>query len=180
MLEAGPPAELVGDFALPLPITIICELLGVPYSDRADFRIWSDAVLSTTRYPPEQVASYVARLKEYLAGLIAERRQAARDDLLSALVAARDRDDRLSEYELVALAQAILVAGHETTASQIPIFAYVLLTHPDQLALLRADPVRSGRRRSSPRPGPRRARDGRRQGASGRSAPARDRPVPGR
>ncbi len=140
MLEAGPPAELVGDFALPLPITIICELLGVPYSDRADFRIWSDAVLSTTRYPPDQVASYVARLKEYLAGLIAERRQAARDDLLSALVAARDRDDRLSEGELVALAQAILVAGHETTASQIPNFAYVLLTHPDQLALLRADP----------------------------------------
>jgi cytochrome P450 len=133
------PAELVGDFALPLPVTVICELLGVPYEDRGDFRTWSDAFLSTTRYTPEQVAEYTERMAAYMAGLIAERRTRLRDDLLSALVVARDEQDRLSEEELVALAIGILVAGHETTATQIPNFVYVLLTHPSQLAAVRAD-----------------------------------------
>lgn len=140
MLAKGAPAELVADFGLPLPTIVICELLGVPVSDRADFRVWSDAFLSTTKYTPEQVKSYVAELTDYMAGLIAERRTAPRDDLLSALVAARDNDDRLSEQELLILAQSLLVAGHETTASQIPNFLYTLLTHPSQLAALRADP----------------------------------------
>lgn len=139
MLARGAPAELVEDFALPLPITVICELLGVPYDDRADFRIWSDAFLSTTRYTAHQVTDYVARLRDYMAGLIGQRREAAEDDLLSALVAARDEQDRLSENELLSLAEGILVAGHETTASQIPNFVYALLTNPEQLAALRAD-----------------------------------------
>ena len=142
MLDAGPPADLVESFALPLPITVICELLGVPVEDRHAFRTWSDAVLSTTRYTPEQVTEYTGRLRDYMAGLIAEHRRDPRDDLLGALVAARDEQDRLSEDELLSLAQAILVAGHETTASQIPNFVYVLLTHPDQLAALREDPGR--------------------------------------
>ncbi|GLZ12044.1 cytochrome P450 [Actinomadura sp. NBRC 104425] len=139
MIAKGAPAELVEDFALPLPITVICELLGVPVEDRVRFRVWSDAFLSTTRFTPEQVAEHVARLREYMAGLIAERRREPRDDLLGALVVARDQEDRLSEDEMLALAEGILVAGHETTASQIPNFVYVLLTHPEQLALLRAD-----------------------------------------
>jgi cytochrome P450 len=139
MLATGAPADLVEDFALPLPITVICELLGVPYDDRADFRRWSDAFLSTARFTPAQVAEYVGRLRDYMAGLIAQRREAARDDLLSALVIARDEEDRLSEDELLSLAEAILVAGHETTASQIPNFVYALLTHPAQLAAVRAD-----------------------------------------
>jgi cytochrome P450 len=140
MLAAGPPADLVEGFALPLPVTVICELLGVPYSDRADFRLWSDAFLSTTKFPPEQVREYVGRMHEYMAGLIAQRRAAPTDDLIGGLVEARDRDDRLSEDELLSLAEALLVAGHETTASQIPNFVYVLLTHPRELAELRADP----------------------------------------
>lgn len=139
MTAGGPPAELVAGFALPLPVTIICELLGVPYEDRTDFRTWSDAFLSTTRYTPEQVTDYTGRMFTYMAGLIAERRVRLRDDLLSALVVARDEHDRLSEEELLALAIGILVAGHETTATQIPNFVYVLLTHPDELAALRAD-----------------------------------------
>ncbi|QFU87220.1 cytochrome P450 [Amycolatopsis sp. YIM 10] len=139
MLAKGSPGDLVADFALPLPITVICELLGVPYEDRADFRLWSDAFLSTTKFPPEQVAEYVERMREYMAGLIAQRRERPTDDLLGAMTLARDNDDRLSEEELLSLAQALLVAGHETTASQIPNFVYVLLTHPDELARLRAD-----------------------------------------
>ncbi|MBQ6642120.1 MAG: cytochrome P450 [Saccharopolyspora sp.] len=139
MVAAGTPADLVEDFALPLPITVICELLGVPFEDRADFRVWSDAFLSTTKFTPEQVRECVDLLREYMTGLIAERREEGRDDLLSALVAARDEDDRLSEDEMLSLAESLLVAGHETTASQIPNFVYVLLRHPDQLAQLRAD-----------------------------------------
>jgi cytochrome P450 len=139
MLDRGTPADLVEDFALPLPVTVICELLGVPYEDRVDFRRWSSAFLSTTRFTPDEVRAAVGSMREYMAGLIAQRRERATDDLLSALVAARDDEDRLSEEELLSLAQALLVAGHETTASQIPNFVYVLLTHPEQLAELRAD-----------------------------------------
>jgi cytochrome P450 len=139
MLEHGSPADLVDGFALPLPVTVICELLGVPYEDRDDFRLWSDAFLSTSRFTPEQVEEYAGRLRGYMAGLVAQRRAEPREDMITALVAARDEEDRLSEAELLSLLEAILVAGHETTASQIPNFVYTLLTHPDQLALLRSD-----------------------------------------
>ena len=139
MLTRGAPADLVEDFGLPLPITVICELLGVPVEDRVDFRTWSDAFLSTTRYTPDQVVHHMGLLREYMAKLIAQRRQTPKDDLLSALVAARDNEDRLSEEEMLSLAEALLVAGHETTATQIPNFVYVLLTHPEELATLRAD-----------------------------------------
>lgn len=139
MLAQGPPANLVEDFALPLPITVICELLGVPLDDRVDFRLWSDAFLSTTRFTPEQVTEYVGRMRDYMARLIAEHRKAPQDDLLSALITARDEQDRLSEGELLVMAEGILVAGHETTAAQIPNFVYALLTHPESLSAVRAD-----------------------------------------
>lgn len=140
MLREGAPADLVEDFALPLPIAVICELLGVPFEDRADFRVWSDAFLSTTKLTPEQAEDYIGRMHGYMAGLIDRRRQEPGDDLMSALISARDDEDRLTEQELVQLAAGILVAGHETTATQIPNFVYVLLTHPERLAELRADP----------------------------------------
>lgn len=139
MRTHGSPLDLVENFALPLPITVICELLGVPYADRADFRVWSDAFLSTTKLSPQQVSDHIERMRDYMAGLIAQRRERPTDDLIGALVEARDEQDRLSETELVELAVGILVAGHETTATQIPNFVYVLLTHPDALAALRAD-----------------------------------------
>ena len=140
MLDRGAPADLVEDFALPLPITVICELLGVPYDDRVDFRDWTDAFVSTSGLTPEQAAERMGRMREYMAGLIARRRETATDDLLGALVTARDEEDRLSEGELLSLAVGLLVAGFETTATQIPNSVYVLLTHPEQLAALRADP----------------------------------------
>ncbi|EWC62404.1 putative cytochrome P450 hydroxylase [Actinokineospora spheciospongiae] len=139
VLAQGPPADLVEAFALPLPITVICELLGVPFADRGDFRYWSDAFLSTSKYTPDEVLECMGKLREYMAGLIAERREHATDDLLGALVIARDDEDRLSEDEMLSLAEGLLVAGHETTASQIPNFVHVLLSHPEQLAALRAD-----------------------------------------
>ncbi|CAN5826329.1 cytochrome P450 [soil metagenome] len=139
MLTKGEPAELVADFALPLPITVICEVLGVPVEDRDDFRLWSDAFLSTTKFTVEQITQYRKELRHYMTDLIAQRRADHQDDLLSAMLAARDDEDRLSEEELLSLSEAILIAGHETTATTIPSFVYALLTHPDQLATLRAD-----------------------------------------
>ncbi len=137
---AGPPADLVELFAIPLPVAVICELLGVPYDDRDDFQTWSEALLTTTSLTDDQRMSYLANLATYMAGLIAQRRVKPTADLLSAMVQARDADDRLSEDELLFLAIGLLAAGHETTASQIPNFVYLLLTHPDQLALLRDHP----------------------------------------
>ncbi|MDI2030798.1 cytochrome P450 [Saccharopolyspora sp. TS4A08] len=139
MIERGGPADLVEEFALPLPITVICELLGVPFADRADFRVWSDAFLSTNKLTAEQTSDYMDRMMDYIAGLIAQRRAEPADDLITGLIAARDEQDKLTEDEMVRLAAGILVAGHETTASQIPNFLHVLLTHPEQLEALRAD-----------------------------------------
>lgn len=142
MRRKGAPLDLVEEFALPLPITVICELLGVPYEDREDFRVWSDAFLSTSKLSEQQVEDYVAQMRAYMAGLVEQRRARPEDDLLSGLIQARDEQDKLSETELLDLAVGLLVAGHETTATQIPNFVYVLLTHPSELEWLRNCPER--------------------------------------
>lgn len=139
----GAPADLVANLALPLPVTVICEMLGVPPADQHRFRDFSDAILSTTAYTAEQITAARGELEAYLAEVVAERRAtpgAAGDDLLGALVTARDDDDRLTEPELVQLGITLLIAGHETTANQIANFVYLLLTTPGQWEALRADP----------------------------------------
>ncbi|MEU1986098.1 cytochrome P450 [Nocardia sp. NPDC019395] len=138
--RAGAPADLVQGFALPLPVTVICEMLGVPPQDQHRFRDFSDAILSTTAYTREQIEDARNSLEGYLAEQVAERRRNPTDDLLGALVAARDDEDRLSERELVNLGVGILIAGHETTANQIANFTYVLLTQPEYWKQLRAEP----------------------------------------
>ncbi|MET8295068.1 cytochrome P450 [Streptomyces sp. NPDC005180] len=139
---AGPPADLVDLFALPVPVAVICRLLGVPVEDRPRFRVWSDAALSTSSLTAEEFEANQEELRAYMAGLVELHRRDPRDDLMTALIEARDADgDRLSELELIDLCVAVLVAGHETTASQIPNFVLTLLDHPDQLALLRRDPA---------------------------------------
>ncbi|MFJ1902066.1 MULTISPECIES: cytochrome P450 [unclassified Streptomyces] len=140
MRAAGPPADLVDLFALPLPVAVICRMLGVPTEDRPRFRVWSDDALSTSSLTAEEFEASRAELRSYMAGLIELHRQEPQDDLMTALIEARDGGDRLSELELIDLCVAILVAGHETTASQIPNFVLTLLDHPDQLARLRAEP----------------------------------------
>ncbi|MGI5221085.1 cytochrome P450 [Nocardia sp. CA-290969] len=136
----GAPADLVQGFALPLPVTVICEMLGVPPQDQHRFRDFSDAILSTTAYTREQIETARDSLETYLAEQVALRRERPTDDLLGALVAARDDEDRLSERELVNLGVGILIAGHETTANQIANFTYVLLTQREYWDQLRADP----------------------------------------
>jgi cytochrome P450 len=140
MVAAGAPADLVEDFALPLPVAVICELLGVPTSDRPKFRVWSDAALSTSSVTAEQFEANREELREYMHGLIEAHRVNPAEDLMAALIEARDVRDRLSELELVDLCVGILIAGHETTASQIPNFVYVLLDQPERWNQLREAP----------------------------------------
>ncbi len=139
MVDRGEPADLVANFALPIPISVICELLGVPAADHGRFRLWNDALLATD-LPPEQVQRNLGELAGYFMALIGQRRAEPTDDLISALVQACDVDDTLSEKDLVLLCVALLVAGYEATAAQIPNFLHVLLRHPEQLARLRAEP----------------------------------------
>jgi cytochrome P450 len=140
MVQAGPPVDLVESLALPLPVMVICELLGVPYADRASFQVWTSGLMATTALTPEQRGGHIDDVSTYLAGLVGRRRREPTDDLLGALVLASDEGDRLTERELISLAMTVLAAGHETTANQIANSAYLLLTRPDQLALLRSRP----------------------------------------
>ncbi|MEU0271981.1 cytochrome P450 [Streptomyces sp. NPDC006307] len=140
MEAAGPPADLVESYALPIPVAVICRMLGVPEEDRPKFRVWSDAALSTSSLTAEEFQRNREELRAYMAALIEDHRENPRPDLMTGLIEARDTGDRLTELELVDLCVGILVAGHETTASQIPNFLYALLEHPDQLQLLRERP----------------------------------------
>ncbi|OZV75554.1 cytochrome P450 [Micromonospora echinospora] len=141
MLAAGAPADLVAHLATPLPIRVICDLLGVPFADQDRFHTWSEAIVSTTALSPERAREYVDNLLGYMAGLVEQRRTTPTDDLIGAMVRMRDSDgDRLSEDELVRLAAGLLAAGHETTVNQIPNLVYVLLTNPEQWARLCAEP----------------------------------------
>jgi cytochrome P450 len=140
MVKAGSPADLVQAFAVPLPGLMICELIGVPYADRDEFREWVGAFMAVTALTVEQRMAHMGSLAGYLAKLAAQRRQTPTDDLLGALVVASDEGDRLTEDEVIQLTLLILAAGYESTASQITNFTYALLTHPDQLTLLRSRP----------------------------------------
>ncbi|WP_137992450.1 cytochrome P450 family protein [Streptomyces vilmorinianum] len=132
-------ADLIDSFAFPLPIIVICELLGIPAADRDTFRAWSNEIVAPTGAGPEAAA--IEGLAAYLDTLIEDKRASApTDDLLSDLITARAEDgDRLSLAELRGLAYLLLLAGHETTVNLISNAVRVLLTHRDQLAALRAD-----------------------------------------
>ncbi len=135
------PVDFVQAVALPLPITMICELLGVPFEDRVRFNAWADIFMTSSGHTVEELLDAHGQLTAYLADLIAKRRAEPTDDVLGALVAARDEDDSvITEGELQSLAMAILVAGYETTANQLGKFVLCLLDNPDQLQLLRDHP----------------------------------------
>jgi cytochrome P450 len=128
--------DLIEVFASPLPITVICELLGVPDDERADFRSWSNSLLSTDA--SHQLESATA-MTSYLVRLVEAKRADPTDDMLTALVHAADDDDRLSGIELVSMVFLLLVAGHETTVNLIVNGTFALLRHPQQLGMLRAN-----------------------------------------
>jgi cytochrome P450 len=134
--------DLVAAFAQPLPITVICELLGIPEADRAGFRAWSQPLVTGMLAGFEAYSSAARSMVGYLRELLAAKRRAPADDLLSALLAVRDGGDALTEDELTSMAFLLLVAGHETTVNLIGNGILALLTHPEQLAAARAAPDR--------------------------------------
>jgi len=140
LLTQQQPADLVENFSLPLPVQVICELLGVPAEDRHVFHEWSDTVLSDTSRDPADIQHAFGQLGEYFGGLIAAKRAQPADDLMTALINARDAQDRLSERELVQLCFSLLIAGHETTANQINMILLNLHEFPEQLQRLQANP----------------------------------------
>jgi cytochrome P450 len=140
-LTARPqPADLMTSFSGPLPVRVICELLGVPTADMEKFRGWSATLIGDWEQDSGEIMTALAELYEYFAGLIRISRARPGDDLLTALITARDSGDRLSEEELTNLACTILVAGYETTAHHISLSLLALLDHPAEVARLCADP----------------------------------------
>jgi cytochrome P450 len=137
MAAAGPPADLVADFALPIPSLVICELLGVPYADRASFQARTSRLLDIS-LPMDDRLKLARESREYMAGLVARAQAAPGDDMLGMLV--REHGDDLSTDELIGIAGLLLVAGHETTSNMLGLGTLALLRHPEQLALVRDDP----------------------------------------
>ncbi|WP_432896860.1 cytochrome P450 family protein [Micromonospora matsumotoense] len=139
-------AELMHDFAIPLPMVVICELLGVPRADQDRVLDWTQVIRTSgsSRRPPAEERAAVGeaqvRLHHYLAELVAAKRAAPADDIISALIEGCDQDGRLSEAELVTTSFLLLFAGHQTTADFLGNATVALLTHPDQLDLLRDTP----------------------------------------
>lgn len=134
-------AELVRDLALPLPLTVIAELLGVPAADQARFHRWSDRILSgSPGVGAVLLLPAVRSLLAYLRELFAQRRAEPHDDLVTALVQAEEAGDRLDEDELLGMVFLLLAAGHETTVNLIGASVLTLLQNPEQRDRLRADP----------------------------------------
>ena len=137
----GGSLDVVRDFALPLPLTIITEILGVPKEDQHKFHRWTQAVVSLDQFNPSiRALPSVWLFVRYLRRFFDQRRREPRDDLVSALIQAEEEGDQLSEDELLAMVFLILVAGHETTVNLISSGMLALLQNPDQLTRLRESP----------------------------------------
>ncbi|WP_141717351.1 cytochrome P450 family protein [Nocardia altamirensis] len=133
--------DLLEEYAFPLPITVICELLGVPAEARAQFREWSAAVADPPMSTPEGMRNATNSIVDFFDHLVALRRdRGLGDDLISQLLTVAEDGDRLSHDELISMAFLILVAGHETTVNLIGNTVLALLTDPDRYRALRADP----------------------------------------
>jgi cytochrome P450 PksS len=145
-MAAAGRADLVADFALLLPLTMISEILGVPERDRLRFRRWFNSLVAASSSSGQTSLRLLPKLPDILAmmrllrRLVAERRERPRDDLVSRLATAAEDGDRLSEDELLAMVAILLIAGYETTVNLIATGTLLLLTNPDQLDRLRQDP----------------------------------------
>ena len=137
MESAGPPVDLVENFALPIPSLVICELLGVPYDDREDFQRRSVRQLDFSVPIPERL-ELQRQGRAYMTTLVARARRQPGEDILGMLV--REHGDELTDDELIGVASLLLLAGHETTSNMLGLGTLALLRHPEQLAVVRDDP----------------------------------------
>jgi cytochrome P450 PksS len=135
--------DLIADYALPIPTTVIAEMLGVPVGDRHKFHRWSSAMLAagSTRFGLLLAMPSALQFMRYIRRLIKVRRADLRDDLISALITAKEASERLNDDELLSMILLLIVAGHETTVNLIASGMLALLEHPDQLDKLRNDPT---------------------------------------
>jgi cytochrome P450 len=140
MLEHGQPVDLKAGLGFPLPVWVICDMLGVPDSDREKFAHWSDALLNMTRYSQAEIDGAQREFAEYMAGHVAAKRAEPGEDLLSELITGTNADGgRMSDAELVSTGQALLIAGHETTANMIGKMMGMLLADRRRWEQLLAD-----------------------------------------
>ncbi len=134
--------DLIRDYALPIPVTIIAEMLAIPPADGAKFQRWSQTIVSiSSESDVLRVLPSIWQFLRYLRAQFRRRRAALGDDLMSALLQAEDGGERLSEDELLAMVFLLLIAGHETTVNLIASGTLALLENPEQLARLRQDPA---------------------------------------
>jgi cytochrome P450 len=140
LADMTPPVDLVQAFALPVPSLVICELLGVPYADRALFQQRSRALISFNT-EVETLMQVRAEIEQYMLDLVLAKRRQPTDDLLGGLIAREAPEGGLSDEELVNIGNLLLIAGHETTANMLALGTLALLEHPSELAALREDPT---------------------------------------
>jgi cytochrome P450 len=134
--------DLIDQFAFPLPIIVISEMLGVPAEDRLQFRTWSNLVVESSGNPDRgNVSESLLAFSRYLRTLIEKKRQFPADDLLSQLISAEMQGDTLSEEELVSMLFLLIIAGHETTVNLISNGILALLEHPEQMDVLKQRPA---------------------------------------
>ena len=139
-MAAHDSVDLIDAFAFPLPIQVICELLGIPGEDRDSFRAWSNIIVAGAAAAAE-LPGAAAAMVEYIERLLVQKRAHPADDLLSGLLEVREQGDQLSHEELISMVFLLLVAGHETTVNLIGNSMYVLFTHPDQRRRLIDEPA---------------------------------------
>jgi cytochrome P450 len=140
-VEPGREVDFVAALSAPFPLAVIADLLGVDESDRGDFRRWSDAAIESPDLPPEQTLTTLGELASFISGHIKSKRDTPGDDLVSLLVGSEINGCPLSGEELFMFLLTLLVAGNETTRTLLSGTALVLDQHPDQRALLAADPA---------------------------------------
>jgi cytochrome P450 len=141
-VESQGQMDLVNDFAFPLPMTVITEMLGIPAKDRLKFRRWSNIIIEASG-DPKEIQSRVEEIRayrDYLYYLINEKRKQPADDLLSQLIETEEVGDKLTEAELIAMVSLLLIAGHETTVNLISNGTLALLQYPEQKEKLLNDP----------------------------------------
>jgi len=140
-LPGGEPVDFVEEFAAPLPMLVIADMLGVSGADRGQFKRWSDAIIDAGTQPTEENMAQSGELLAYFAKVLAERRERPGDDLISVLVHSEIDGERLEEFDLLMFCLTLLVAGNETTRNLLSHGAVALALYPEQRALLKGDPL---------------------------------------
>jgi cytochrome P450 len=141
MAAATGPVDLNVAFGRPLPLRIVCEMLGVPFEDHPTFLRWTGRIMSLKDYTAEETIETYLEMRSYFVDLLASKRRDPGEDLISVLISLSDEQGKLTEAELISLGTFLLVSGHDTSVTVLADATLTLLKNPDQVALLRADPA---------------------------------------